>query len=239
MGSPTVPWTPSASPPPTFEAVVHLLIPAATPPATLRPSLRRYSITLIQHPASGFRSTRWHKAAQMDADASFTGPPHVPHHLTGHDVQTRHEVGSQLLRPVARQQRCRSCRCPRRRCGAAPGQPRRSRRPVPGATSPFQTFPLAACRRLRYHPIAIAAPMATPNIPTVNGSVIMIISPLASGLAPATVTPNMDWLITARIRTAHPPAVVQTVLRTMEFDMAAPAQIGLADCPQIIKYSHS
>ena len=41
--------------------------------------------------------------------------------------------------------------------------------------------------------MAIAAPMATADIPTVNGSVIMIISRLASGLAPATVTPNMDW----------------------------------------------
>ena len=48
--------------------------------------------------------------------------------------------------------------------------------------------------------MAIAAPMATTDIPTVNGSVIMIISRLASGLAPATVTPNMDWIITARIR---------------------------------------
>ena len=46
--------------------------------------------------------------------------------------------------------------------------------------------------------MAIAAPMATTDIPTVNGSVIMIISRLASGLAPATVTPNMDWIITAR-----------------------------------------
>ena len=35
------------------------------------------------------------------------------------------------------------------------------------------------------------------------------------------------------------PAVVQTVLRTMEFDMAALAQIGLADCPQIIQFGHS
>ena len=52
--------------------------------------------------------------------------------------------------------------------------------------------------------------MATTDIPTVNGSVIMIISRLASGLAPATVTPNMDWIITARIRTAHTPAVIQT-----------------------------
>ena len=34
-----------------------------------------------------------------------------------------------------------------------------------------------------------------------NGSVIMIISRLASGLAPATVTPNMDWMFTVRIRT--------------------------------------
>ena len=40
--------------------------------------------------------------------------------------------------------------------------------------------------------MAIAAPMATTDIPTVNGSVIMIISRLASGLAPATVTPNME-----------------------------------------------
>ena len=61
--------------------------------------------------------------------------------------------------------------------------------------------------------MAIAAPMATTDIPTVNGSVIMIISRLASGLAPATVTPNMDWIITARIRTTHTPATVQTVLR--------------------------
>ncbi len=85
----------------------------------------------------------------------------------------------------------------------------------------------------------MAAPMATMDIPTVNGSVIMIISRLPSGLAPATVTPYMDWIIPARIRTAHPPAVVQTVLRTMEFDMAAPAQIGLADCPPIIQFAHS
>ena len=55
--------------------------------------------------------------------------------------------------------------------------------------------------------MTIAAPMATADIPTVNGSVIMIISRLASGLAPATVTPNMDWIITAKIRTAHTPAV--------------------------------
>ena len=75
--------------------------------------------------------------------------------------------------------------------------------------------------------MAIAAPMATTDIPTVNGSVIMIISRLASGLAPATVTPNMDWIITAVIRTAHTPAVVQTVLRTMDFDMAAPAKSDL------------
>ena len=81
--------------------------------------------------------------------------------------------------------------------------------------------------------MAIAAPMATTDVPTVNGSVIMIISRLASGLAPATVTPNMDWIITARIRTAHTPAVVQTVLRTMEFDMAAPAPIGSADCRRL------
>ena len=54
--------------------------------------------------------------------------------------------------------------------------------------------------------MAIAAPMATTDIPTVNGSVIMIISRLASGLVPATVTPSMDWIITARIRTAHTPA---------------------------------
>ena len=87
--------------------------------------------------------------------------------------------------------------------------------------------------------MAIAAPMATADIPTVNGSVIMIISRLASGLAPATVTPNMDWIVTARIRTAHTPAVVQTVICKMEFDMAAPAQIGLADCPQIIQFGHS
>ena len=64
-------------------------------------------------------------------------------------------------------------------------------------------------------------------------------SRLASGLAHATVTPNMDWIVTARVRTAHTPAVVQTVLRTMEFDMAAPAQIGLTDCPQIIQFGHS
>ena len=81
--------------------------------------------------------------------------------------------------------------------------------------------------------------MATTDIPAVNGSVIMIISRLASGLAPATVTPNMDWIITARIRTAHTPAVVQTVLRTMEFDLAAPAQIGSADYAQIIQFAHS
>ena len=87
--------------------------------------------------------------------------------------------------------------------------------------------------------MAIAAPTATADIPIVNGSVIMIISRLASGLAPATVTPNMDWIITARIRTAYTPATVQTVLRTMEFDMAAPASIGLADCPQIIQFGHS
>ena len=87
--------------------------------------------------------------------------------------------------------------------------------------------------------MAIAALMATTDIPTVNGSVIMTISRLASGLAPATVTPNMDWIITARIRSAHTPAVVQTVLRTMEFDMAAPVQIGFADCSQIIQFSHS
>ena len=87
--------------------------------------------------------------------------------------------------------------------------------------------------------MAIAAPMATADVPTVNGSVIMTISRLASGLAPATVTPNMDWIITARIRTPHTPATVQTVLRTMEFDMAAPASIGLADCPQIIQFGHS
>ena len=87
--------------------------------------------------------------------------------------------------------------------------------------------------------MAIAAPMATTDIPTVNGSVIMIISRLASGLAPATVTPNMDWIITARIRTVHTPAVIQTVLRTMEFDLAAPAQIGFADCQQIIQFGHS
>ena len=97
------------------------------------------------------------------------------------------------------------------------------------ATSPFQSSPLAARQRLRHHPMAIAAPMATTDVPTVNGSVIMIISRLASGLAPATVTPNMDWIITARITTCsshdgvHMPAVAQTVLRTMEFDMAAPA----------------
>ena len=69
--------------------------------------------------------------------------------------------------------------------------------------------------------------MATTDIPTVNGSVIMIISRLASGLAPATVTPNMDWIVTA-MNQDRPYAgdVIQTVLRTMEFDMAAPAQIG-------------
>ena len=87
--------------------------------------------------------------------------------------------------------------------------------------------------------MAIAAPMATTDIPTVNGSVIMIISRLASGLAPATVTPNMDWIITPRIRTAHTPAVAQTVLRTMEFYMAAPAPIGSAACMQIIQFGHS
>ena len=87
--------------------------------------------------------------------------------------------------------------------------------------------------------MAIAAPMATTDVPTVNGSVIMIISRLASRLAPATVTPNMDWIITARIRTAHTPAVIQTVPRTMEFYMAAPAPIGSADCMQIIQFAHS
>ena len=87
--------------------------------------------------------------------------------------------------------------------------------------------------------MAIAAPMATADIPTVNGSVIMIISRLASGLAPATVTPNMDWIVTARIRTAHTPTVVQTVLRTTEFNMAALAPIGSADCPQIIQFGNS
>ena len=87
--------------------------------------------------------------------------------------------------------------------------------------------------------MAIAAPMATTDIPTVNGSVIMIISRLAYGLTLATVTPNMDWIITARIRTTHTPAVVQTVLPTMEFDMAAPEQIGSADCLQIVQFAHS
>ena len=87
--------------------------------------------------------------------------------------------------------------------------------------------------------MAIGVAMATADIPTVNGSVIMTVSRLASGLAPATVTPNMDWIISARIRTAHTPATVQTVLRTMEFDMAAPAQTGSADCLQIIQFGHS
>ena len=66
--------------------------------------------------------------------------------------------------------------------------------------------------------MAIAAPMATTDIPTVNGSVIMIISRLASGLAPATVTPNMG-LDYHRENQGPPirPATVQTVLRTMEF----------------------
>ena len=48
-------------------------------------------------------------------DASCTRSPHLEHHPSGHDVQTRREVGSQLLRPVAGRQRCRSCRCPRLR----------------------------------------------------------------------------------------------------------------------------
>ena len=61
--------------------------------------------------------------------------------------------------------------------------------------------------------MAIAALMATTDIPTVNGSVIMIISRLASGLAPATVTPNMDWMFTVRIRT--PRAIASYPRRTL------------------------
>ena len=48
-------------------------------------------------------------------DASCIGSPHLEQHPSGHDLQTRREVGSQLLGPAAGRQRCRSCRCPRLR----------------------------------------------------------------------------------------------------------------------------
>ena len=71
--------------------------------------------------------------------------------------------------------------------------------------------------------MTIADAMAAIDIPTVKGSVIIIMSLMASGYTPAIGTFMTDQTITVRNRTAHMETVVKTVFRTKDFNIAAPA----------------
>ena len=88
--------------------------------------------------------------------------------------------------------------------------------------------------------MVIATPVATTDIPTVNGSVIMIIS--RPGFRPGAGYREAQYGLDyhrgdqnrpIRRRWSRPFFV------RWEFDMAAPAQIRFADCAQIIQFGHS